>query len=40
VILVICGLVLITKGFLPKDKLDIKKGLEKIDEIRTEQVFI
>jgi threonine/homoserine/homoserine lactone efflux protein len=27
-ILIICGLVLTTKGFLPKDKMDIKKGLE------------
>ncbi len=34
VILVICGLVLITKGFLPKDKFDIEKGLEKIEQIR------
>lgn len=28
IILIICGLVLITKGFLPKDKLDIEKGIE------------
>jgi len=34
VILVICGIVLITKGFLPKDKLDIQKGIEKIEQIR------
>ncbi|NHF59044.1 LysE family transporter [Flavobacteriaceae bacterium TP-CH-4] len=34
VILVICGLVLITKGFLPKDKFNIEKGLERIDKIR------
>ncbi|GAB5473146.1 MAG: LysE family transporter [Maribacter sp.] len=34
VILVICGLVLITKGFLPKDKFNIEKGLEEIERIR------
>lgn len=34
VILVICGLVLITKGFLPKDKFNIEKGIEKIEKIR------
>ena len=33
VVLIICGFVFITKGFLP-DKLDIKKGLEKIERIR------
>lgn len=32
VILIICGLVLITKGFLPKDKLNIEKGIELIRE--------
>ncbi|MEE9361926.1 MAG: LysE family transporter [Cellulophaga sp.] len=32
IILVICGLVLITKGFLPKDKLNIQEGLELIRE--------
>lgn len=31
-ILVICGLVLITKGFLPKDKFNIKDGIERINE--------
>ncbi|NJB71465.1 threonine/homoserine/homoserine lactone efflux protein [Saonia flava] len=30
IILVICGLVLITKGFLPKDKLNIEKEIERI----------
>ncbi len=30
IILVICGLVLIVKGFLPKDKLNIQDGIEKI----------
>jgi len=35
VILIICGLVLITKGFLPKDKLNIHEGIELIRE--TEQ---
>jgi threonine/homoserine/homoserine lactone efflux protein len=34
IILVVCGLFLITKGFLPKDKFDIEKGLEKIEKIR------
>lgn len=34
VILVICGLVLITKGFLPKDKLNIERGIEIIKEER------
>lgn len=34
VILIICGLVLITKGFLPKDKFNIEKGIEKIEHIR------
>ncbi len=32
VILVICGLVLITKGFLPKDKFNIENGIERIRE--------
>jgi len=31
-ILVICGLILVTKGFLPKDKMDLQKGLENIRE--------
>ena len=34
VILVICGMVLIIKGFLPKDKFNIEKGIEKIEKIR------
>ncbi len=34
VILVICGIVLIIKGFLPKDKFNIEKGIEKIEKIR------
>ena len=34
IILIICGLVLITKGFLPKDKFNIEKGLEQIENIR------
>ncbi len=29
-ILIICGLILAIKGFLPKDKLDIKEGIEKL----------
>ncbi|MEJ2583586.1 MAG: LysE family transporter [Robiginitalea sp.] len=32
VILVICGVVLIVKGFLPKDQLSIEQGLEMITE--------
>ena len=32
VILVICGIVLIVKGFLPKDKLSIEQGIEMIRE--------
>jgi len=32
IILVICGAVLIVKGFLPKDKLNIEKGIELIRE--------
>ncbi|MCM4172494.1 lysine transporter LysE [Arenibacter sp. TNZ] len=32
IILVVCGLVLIIKGFLPKDQLNIEKGIELIRE--------
>ncbi len=32
VVLLICGLVLIVKGFLPKDKLNIERGIEMIRE--------
>ncbi|WP_158975032.1 LysE family translocator [Cellulophaga sp. L1A9] len=32
IILIICGLVLITKGFLPKDKLNLQEGIELIRE--------
>lgn len=32
IILVICGLVLIVKGFLPKDKLNIEQGIEYIKD--------
>jgi len=31
-ILIICGIVLIIKGFLPKDQLDIEKGIELMRE--------
>jgi len=31
-VLVACGLVLIIKGFLPKDKFNIKDGIERINE--------
>ena len=34
VILVICGIVLIVKGFLPKNQFNIEKGIEKIEGIR------
>ncbi|WP_459210226.1 LysE family translocator [Aquimarina rhabdastrellae] len=30
-ILLICGVVMMIKGFLPKDKLDIQKGIDKIN---------
>lgn len=33
IILVICGIVLITKGFLPKDKFDIQEEIEKIENM-------
>ncbi len=32
IVLAICGIVLIIKGFLPKDKLNIEKGIELIRE--------
>ncbi|NKI27926.1 LysE family transporter [Arenibacter sp. 6A1] len=32
IILILCGLVLIVKGFLPKDKLNIEKGIELMKE--------
>ena len=34
VILMICGVVLIVKGFLPKDRFNIEKGIERIEQIR------
>lgn len=34
VILVICGIVLIVNGFLPKDLFNIEKGIEQIEGIR------
>ncbi len=33
-ILVVCGMVLIVKGFLPRDRFTIESGLEKIEGIR------
>jgi len=33
-ILVLCGIVLIIKGFLPKDRFTIEKGIEKMEQIR------
>ncbi len=35
IILIICGLVFMIKGFLPKDKFNIEKGIEKIEDIRS-----
>lgn len=34
VLLVICGVVLMIKGFLPKDQFNIEKGLETIEQMR------
>ncbi len=31
IILMVCGAILIVKGFLPKDKFDIEKGIENIE---------
>jgi len=33
-ILVLCGIILIIKGFLPKDRFTIEKGIEKMEQIR------
>ena len=33
IILIICGIVLITKGFLPKDEFNIKKEIERIEHM-------
>ncbi len=33
ILLIICGIVLITKGFLPKNKLNIQEGIELIKEV-------
>lgn len=32
IVLIVCGVVLITKGFLPKEKFNIKDGIERISE--------
>jgi threonine/homoserine/homoserine lactone efflux protein len=37
IILAICGIVLIIKGFLPKDRLNIEKGIELIREAEGNQ---
>jgi len=34
ILLVICGIVLMIKGFLPKDRFNIEKGIERIEQIR------
>ena len=31
-VLIVCAIVLISKGFLPKEKFDIKEGIERISE--------
>ncbi len=33
IVLIICGIVLITKGFLPKDEFNIQKEIERIEHI-------
>lgn len=33
IVLIICGIVLITKGFLPKDRFDIQEEIEKIENL-------
>ena len=37
IILIFCGIFLITKGFLPKDRLNIEKGIEMMREQNTSQ---
>ena len=37
IILVVCGLVLVVKGFLPRDSFTIEGGLEKIEGIRSNE---
>lgn len=32
VVIIVCGIVMITKGFLPKEKFNIKDGIERINE--------
>ena len=36
IVLFVCGIVLITKGFLPKEKFNIKDGIERIQEQKTQ----
>ncbi|NDV42108.1 LysE family translocator [Flagellimonas sediminis] len=33
IVLIICGIVLIIKGFIPRDKFDIKNEIEKIEKL-------
>ncbi|CAZ95755.1 LysE family transporter [Zobellia galactanivorans] len=33
IILIICGIVLIVKGFLPKDRFNIENGIERIEKL-------
>lgn len=33
IVLIICGIVLITKGFLPKDRFDIQEEIERIENL-------
>ncbi|MEO9512867.1 MAG: LysE family transporter [Flavobacteriaceae bacterium] len=32
IVIIVCGIVMITKGFLPKEKFNIKDGIERISE--------
>lgn len=32
IVLIVCGVILITKGFLPKEKFNIQDGIERINE--------
>jgi threonine/homoserine/homoserine lactone efflux protein len=33
IVLIMCGIVLITKGFLPKDEFNIKRGIQRIEHM-------
>ena len=40
IVLIICGIVLITKGFLPKERFDIQEGLERIGETKKPNIML